>query len=307
MQGKFKMYHLINKNTHLVVLVYYVILVSADILSTLFYTALLTFIIKELLIKESTVTKEFYCLFVMTGLLDLIFIFEEYFSFRCAQMGLFESFYMNFMITSPLARYCITYSLAQLMLTAFFGIIASLNRMSSVYWPMKYLITYFAYVVPFEATYNLDVEDNIMSVQWAWFVLMTAHIATLILVAVLNFLLVRKLKKVFKVKSSQSKISKAEINLAKYCQINFLVILIGVIIELMLCLSNELAWVNTYKYCMTAYMLIESLTVFFPPYTLLIISSDVRNKFFVFIGVKKNFAIMTQLTSTKVKAFPTVI
>uniref|UniRef100_A0AC35TY79 Serpentine receptor class gamma n=1 Tax=Rhabditophanes sp. KR3021 TaxID=114890 RepID=A0AC35TY79_9BILA len=303
--------------------VYYAILFLIDIFSTFFYIALLVFIIKELFKKKSAISKEFYVLFVLTGFLDLIFLFEEYFGFRFPQMGFFQHFYMDYLLTTSIFTWCLTYSLAQVILTASFGITASFNRLSCIYWPMYYpklwsswrlflllawpfpiITVYFIHFVQYPTTFALDDEDGVMVGSYAdpiptfqsWFIVFLSHILTLILVAILNFLLIRKLKKVSIVESLASQVSKTEITLSKFAQVYFVIILICVVDELILCIANEFGWIAAYKYGMTFYMAVESLIIFFPPYTLMIISNDVRKMFFVFIGLRKNDLTVPKIT-----------
>uniref|UniRef100_A0AC35UEK2 Serpentine receptor class gamma n=1 Tax=Rhabditophanes sp. KR3021 TaxID=114890 RepID=A0AC35UEK2_9BILA len=186
----------------------------------------------------------------------------------------------------------------------------SFNRLSSIYWPMYYpklwsswrlflllawpfpiITVYFIHFVQYPTTFALDDEDGVMVGSYAdpiptfqsWFIVFLSHILTLIL-------------KVSIVESLASQVSKTEITLSKFAQVYFVIILICVLDELILCIANEFGWIAAYKYGMTFYMAVESLIIFFPPYTLLIISSEVRKMFFVFIGLRKNDLIVPKIT-----------
>uniref|UniRef100_A0AC35TST1 Serpentine receptor class gamma n=1 Tax=Rhabditophanes sp. KR3021 TaxID=114890 RepID=A0AC35TST1_9BILA len=282
-----------------------------DIFSTIFYVLLLYFIIKSLLSKKpSNITKEFYAMFVINGIMDLILMAEEYFTFRLPQMGLFHHFYLNILASSPLLPF------------------SSFNRLTAAYWPVHYkkiwsswrlililswpfptFIIFFLTFIKYPASYILDLSDGTMSLGYiavdpnvnAWIFLLILHAITITVIAIVNIILIRKLREVFTIHSTQPNITKTEIALAKFAQVNFVILSCVVIAEVLIFSSSANGWSTIYEHSLTVYFGLETLTNFFCPYTLLIISSDIRDQFFIFLHLRKKKIRLTHSYSNTKK------
>uniref|UniRef100_A0AC35TU00 Serpentine receptor class gamma n=1 Tax=Rhabditophanes sp. KR3021 TaxID=114890 RepID=A0AC35TU00_9BILA len=293
--------------------IYYSILVLIDTLSSIFYISLLIFLGKRLFEKEKNGAKTFHILFMVVGWMDMLFIVEEYLSFRLPQFGLFETFYMEWFRFTSLPAICFTYSIAQIILTACMSGVIALNRFTAIAMPTKYLevwctrnlvasvlipttlcAIFFGFFCGAEADYSLSEDDGRMSVfyvnefdaNFIFFTLITAHASILVIIGLLNYGIIHSLKKQIKTTNTQIKTFRIDIILIKYAHVQFFLLLITFTAELLQILSANLQWNEMYNNLMSIYLAVETTMIFFSPFALLILSKDIRNKYFVFMKIK---------------------
>uniref|UniRef100_A0AC35U8L3 Serpentine receptor class gamma n=1 Tax=Rhabditophanes sp. KR3021 TaxID=114890 RepID=A0AC35U8L3_9BILA len=273
--------------------IYTVLLFIIDLFSTILYVLLLIFLIKMLATKNSKITKHFFSLFVMNGLFNLLFVFEEYLTFRIPRMKLFQTFYLIVLPSMNLPGKILALNRSLEMLLSLFSVNIAFNRFSSIYWPMYYsvlwsnfklfmlmmwpftiCIPYFLYLMQFFVTLELD-----SSIEMLNFVTPNTTVAEEII-----------------------NISKQEIMLTKFSITNFAVALCIAFINILIIFAEMHNLNILYEICIFLFFITKSVFTFFAPYTLLILSNEIRMKFFTFIGFKQ-----TQIDKSSVNTVKSVI
>uniref|UniRef100_A0AC35U8Y3 G_PROTEIN_RECEP_F1_2 domain-containing protein n=1 Tax=Rhabditophanes sp. KR3021 TaxID=114890 RepID=A0AC35U8Y3_9BILA len=271
-------------------LIYYIALLICGIISLIFYCTFIIFILKMLKSNNPNFSKEFYQIFVIGGIVDILYVAGECVVWIIGEISLFQNFYLKICAELNAASILSTLSMSQGFLSAFFVIIISFNRFTSVYFPFQYnnmwkswklslLVGWpFAIVIPFfHVQFVLNTETNTLSLTYEdenisnflWQCNAIVHFAATILAGTMNFLLLKKIKSIGKITANGNHISKTEFNLAIFSLVSFSIIL---------------------GYCQLFFLV--GLGVL-GPYALFIISKKVRNNFLVFIKIRKNTVIIT--------------
>uniref|UniRef100_A0A0N5A5N8 Serpentine receptor class gamma n=1 Tax=Parastrongyloides trichosuri TaxID=131310 RepID=A0A0N5A5N8_PARTI len=285
--------------------VYLSILFIIDVISLLIYILLLYFIIKRLIKNDGTVGREFYTIFVFNGILDIIFLIEEYISFKPAQLGLFKTFYVEIFPNTIFAGACYTYSLCQYMFIALSSLTVTFNRYYCIKYPLNYkflwrswklfiLATWpLIFAIPMFIVYHnakvdyVEDESGRLSVVFLdanvnnilWYTTIYIHLAVLVLNFVLNVLLIKQCRQEVGKNAKRGKNFKLDITMAKFALVYYIifVIVFGTEVVMTLALNSELySLANDF---LSTIPLCQSLLVFSPPYTLLILSDDLRKQF----------------------------
>uniref|UniRef100_A0A0N5A145 Serpentine receptor class gamma n=1 Tax=Parastrongyloides trichosuri TaxID=131310 RepID=A0A0N5A145_PARTI len=294
------------------------LLAIIDIISYCIYLTLLIFLIKKFFKDGKNISKGFYVLFIFNGILDLIFITEEYISFRIPQFGAFKHFYQETFSSTIFSGMCYTYALCQNTYIAFSGITISFNRLYTIKFPLKYthfwkgwkllilVIWPFFIIIPIfiifctsQVNYEEDEIGRLSAVYvdphistFLWMTTIYLHCASFISNGILNIILIYTLKTSFKYKSNIDKSFKMDVTMTKYAIIYFLIFSFALsieIIETILLTFEEYALANDF---LTLTTLCQTLIVFFPPYGLLFLSKDIRRSFFKHFGIRKFLNIL---------------
>uniref|UniRef100_A0AC35U9V2 Serpentine receptor class gamma n=1 Tax=Rhabditophanes sp. KR3021 TaxID=114890 RepID=A0AC35U9V2_9BILA len=300
-----------------------IILFIFELFSTILYVLLLIFLVKMLATKNSQIRKHFFFPFVFNGVFEIMFIIEEYITFRIPTAQLFVDFYSQFLSSMNLPGKTAAFGICLEILIAFFAINTAFNRFSSIYWPFLYtnlwsgsklimltiwpfvlIVPYFFFIIQFPATYVLDIYNETLSLTYQdenifmsiWYVLMIIHILCLITISILNFLLIRKLNQL-----SKGKVSKSEMILVKASIVNFVAMVCIASNEIFGVIATQFMWTNALDVCWSLYTLCETFLVFNAPYSLLILSKDIRSRFFIFIKFKKSIIQNASLTLSRNK------
>uniref|UniRef100_A0A0K0F1Q2 Serpentine receptor class gamma n=1 Tax=Strongyloides venezuelensis TaxID=75913 RepID=A0A0K0F1Q2_STRVS len=297
---------------------YFILIVTIDILSWIIYLLLLIFLIKCRWKDDRVISKEFFTLCIFNGVLDIIFVVEEYVNFRIPQFGFFEDFYKDVLAYSTAAGVCYVYSLCQVIVISLSGITLTFNRFYAIKFPTAYkefwsgwrlfLLTIWPVVVVtpifiaycrtpvnfivdplsgriFQNFFDERVNNDI------WSLVIGLHITALIVNGVLNIFLVRIIKKEFRRSrtnvSSQDSDNRVDLAMSKYALIHFVCFGMVAIVETIIVFAFRGNSTYLAYNCLTTYVLAETIMVFFSPYTLLILSKDIRKRFFLFLRLGK--------------------
>uniref|UniRef100_A0AAF5D2C4 Serpentine receptor class gamma n=1 Tax=Strongyloides stercoralis TaxID=6248 RepID=A0AAF5D2C4_STRER len=269
----------------------------------------------------------------VTGI-HLIFIVEEYITFKIPQIGFFENFYINIFPKYLISGICYTYSIAQIIFSSLTGITITLNRFIAIKYPTKYkhiwsswrlillctwplLISVPVFIIFYkkELEYGL-ISNGSITVYYKdfylnhliWQILVIIHSIGLCINITLNVILIYTIKTsdiLGKIKNiDKKKEMRLEISLARFAVVycTFFTILVCVEIAIIISMKNEAYYVI--ENIFTSYAFIQSVVIFFTPYTLLYLSSDFRKKFLFFIGCSKLYYLGNK-NKTSVKTIQT--
>uniref|UniRef100_A0AC35TUA9 Serpentine receptor class gamma n=1 Tax=Rhabditophanes sp. KR3021 TaxID=114890 RepID=A0AC35TUA9_9BILA len=295
--------------------IYYIICILIDIISTIFYVLLLIFLTSKLIsTSDKTISKEFFVLFVISGVFDLIFLIEEYINFRIPQFAWFPDFYMNSYRYSIYVGPCFTYSIASLILIGLNSVNVSINRLTAILYPIKYsliwsglnlklliawpilvTIIFFFSFIQAVGDYGIDDGDGrmyqIYTDEWVnqiiWYLLIGSHAITVLLVGTINYYVVSQMRKISSTGKVLTNITKTDIVFVKYTQVYFVIVLFTLGLECAQIISSNLGLIGVYNNCMTVYVGLETVLVFFSPFTLVILSREIRRRFLVWLGLNK--------------------
>uniref|UniRef100_A0A0K0ETP9 Serpentine receptor class gamma n=1 Tax=Strongyloides stercoralis TaxID=6248 RepID=A0A0K0ETP9_STRER len=118
------------KSVIIILKIYFGLCFVIDIFSFVLYILILFFIGNKIIKKDKTYSSGFYKIIMLNGILDLIFIVEEYITFRIPQAGFFEHFYINIFSKYLISGMCIYISLS--------GITITFNRYIAIKYHTKY-------------------------------------------------------------------------------------------------------------------------------------------------------------------------
>uniref|UniRef100_A0A0N5C7B8 Serpentine receptor class gamma n=1 Tax=Strongyloides papillosus TaxID=174720 RepID=A0A0N5C7B8_STREA len=301
----------------LVLTAYFIVIVIFDVISWIIYLLLLVFLIRCRLKDDRVISKEFFTLCIFNGVLDIIFVVEEYVNFRIPQFGFFEDFYEDVLAYSTAAGVCYVYSLCQIIVISLSGITLTFNRFYAIKFPTKYkefwsgwklfLLTIWpiTVVVPIFIVYcstkvNFIVDplsgrifQNFFDEKVnrdIWSVVIGLHITALIINGVLNIFLIRIIRKEFGSRTNvnnQDSDNRIDLAMSKYAIIHFICFGMIAILETVIVFAFKGGLTYLAYDCLTIYVLAETMMVFFSPYALLILSKDIRKRFFLFLGLGK--------------------
>uniref|UniRef100_A0A0K0ETP8 Serpentine receptor class gamma n=1 Tax=Strongyloides stercoralis TaxID=6248 RepID=A0A0K0ETP8_STRER len=254
---------------------------------------------------------------MLNGILDLIFIVEEYITFRIPQAGFFEHFYINIFSKYLISGMCYTYSVVQGIYISLSGITITFNRYIAIkyhtkysylwsgwrlillsIWPLIISVCIFVIFHKIEVEYTLT-DIGVISVQYKdletnnliFKIRLIIYLFALCINIILNVILLYTKKKKNNLaiinKNIKKREMKLEVTMAKfailYC--SFLTLLVCVEIGMIVAVITKAIIVA--EILLTSYVFIESVMVFFISYTLLYLSYDFRRKFLLFIGYSK--------------------
>ncbi|CEF69682.1 7TM GPCR, serpentine receptor class v (Srv) family-containing protein [Strongyloides ratti] len=308
-----------NGTISIILTIYFGIIVTIDIISWIIYVLLLIFLIKCRIKNDRIISKEFFTLCIFNGILDIIFVIEEYINFRIPQFGFFDYFYINILSYSSIAGVCYTYSLCQVIVISLSGITLTCNRYYAIKFPTKYkefwsgwrlfifTIWPIGVVLPIfiifchskvnfisdpstgRLTQNF-VDNDVNNSIWTTTILF--HIFSLLTNGILNILLVKTIKKEFKnnrinMQNSSNSDNSIDLAMAKYAFMHFLFFGMIAVLETIIVAAFRYNFDSLAFNCLTLFVLAETIMVFFSPYALLVLSKDIRIRFFIFIGFNK--------------------
>uniref|UniRef100_A0A0N4ZJ16 Serpentine receptor class gamma n=1 Tax=Parastrongyloides trichosuri TaxID=131310 RepID=A0A0N4ZJ16_PARTI len=294
--------------------VYYIITFVFDIFSFFLYATLLVFLIRRLIKKDPHICSSFFVIVIFNGFTDLLFMIEEYFCFRIPQVGLFEYFYTEIFPSYLISGMCYTYSICQLIFIALSGITLTVNRLFAIIFPINYqkfwsswrlipligwpLIICIPLFIKFyyaEVDYEKDetgrisvfyIDTNLNNILWSSAIY--THIFAIIVNGILNIILIYKLKKEFNNTKKNKKEIKLDVMMAKFAFFYFIFFLLTVAVEIGMVVASNNGKFRLAADLLTSYAIVESSLVYFTPYTLLILSKDIRIKFLSFIRLDKS-------------------
>uniref|UniRef100_A0AAF5D1B4 Serpentine receptor class gamma n=1 Tax=Strongyloides stercoralis TaxID=6248 RepID=A0AAF5D1B4_STRER len=192
---------------------------------------------------------------MFNGILDLIFIVEEYITFRIPQAGFFEHFYVNIFSKYLISGMCYTYSVVQGVFLSLSGITITLNR----YIAVKYFTKY--------------------DYLWSGWRLILLSIWPLI-ISVSIFTIFHKTEVEYALTHLGVKL---KVKLAKFAIVYCTFLTLLVCFEICITITVNRKAIVVDENLLTSYVFIETLMVFFTPYTLLYLNYDLRQKFFRFL------------------------
>uniref|UniRef100_A0AAF5D1I2 Serpentine receptor class gamma n=1 Tax=Strongyloides stercoralis TaxID=6248 RepID=A0AAF5D1I2_STRER len=254
---------------------------------------------------------------MLNGILDLIFIVEEYITFRIPQAGFFEHFYINIFSKYLISGMCYTYSVVQGIYISLSGITITFNRYIAIkyhtkysylwsgwrlillsIWPLIISVCIFVIFHKIEVEYTLT-DIGVISVQYKdletnnliFKIRLIIYLFALCINIILNVILLYTKKKKNNLaiinKNIKKREMKLEVTMAKFATVNcsFLTLLVCTEISIIIVITSQATTVA--EIILTSYVFLETVMVFFTPYTLLYLSYDFRQKFFYFIGCYK--------------------
>uniref|UniRef100_A0A913IBI8 Serpentine receptor class gamma n=1 Tax=Strongyloides stercoralis TaxID=6248 RepID=A0A913IBI8_STRER len=323
-----------NSVTGILLKIYFGLCFIINVFSFFLYILILIFIGSGIKKKDKFYSSGFYKLIIFNGILDLIFIVEEYITFKIPQIGFFENFYINIFPKYLISGICYTYSIAQTIFSSLTGITITLNRFIAIKYPTKYnyiwsswrlillctwplLISVPVFIIFYkkELEYGL-ISNGSITVYYKdfylnhliWQILVIIHSIGLCINITLNVILIYTIKTsdiLGKIKNiDKKKEMRLEISLARFAVVycTFFTILVCVEIAIIISMKNEAYYVI--ENIFTSYAFIQSVVIFFTPYTLLYLSSDFRKKFLFFIGCSKLYYLGNK-NKTSVKTIQT--
>uniref|UniRef100_A0A0N4Z634 Serpentine receptor class gamma n=1 Tax=Parastrongyloides trichosuri TaxID=131310 RepID=A0A0N4Z634_PARTI len=293
------------------------VIFAVDITSWIIYLVLIIFLLKCRIRGDQLVSKEFYTLCIFNGILDIIFVVEEYINFRIPQFGIFEDLYLKRLPGTFFAGACYTYSLCQVSIISLSGITITFNRFYAIKYPTKYkhfwsgwklcLLTVWPVfiVIPIfigfcdaDVNYIVDEERGRFIQNFTdettndtiWSITLYIHIFSMILNAILNVFIIITTRSKHKLPKSTNKELRIDITMSKFTLIYFFSFGFVVILEIILFFAFKYKKKEISFNCLTFYILAQTIMVFFSPYTLLFLSKELRSKFFQFCGLTKCFS-----------------
>uniref|UniRef100_A0A0N4ZM10 Serpentine receptor class gamma n=1 Tax=Parastrongyloides trichosuri TaxID=131310 RepID=A0A0N4ZM10_PARTI len=318
-----------NTTIGIVLTVYNIICITFDAFSYVFYIMFLSFLIRSLLKKDPAVSSSFFIIVTVNGILDILFLAEEYFIYRIPETGFLEEFYTVTLPGSLIAGMCYTYYICQLIYIALSGITLTFNRLFAIQWPHKYqqfwsgwrlflfIIWPFFITVPLFSLYYdskvdyskdeagrltcLLVDPAVHHVLYTSVI--TTHTLALIVNGTLNTILIFKLKKRIKNSTNYNHKEKKNTVMEKFALLNFLFFIFAVSIEVAMDVASHYGEEFLYANFLSAFAIVESLLIFFTPYALLFLSKEIRGKFFSFIGLRRQRIVDVGPTTNRVATF----
>uniref|UniRef100_A0A913IFD7 Serpentine receptor class gamma n=1 Tax=Strongyloides stercoralis TaxID=6248 RepID=A0A913IFD7_STRER len=307
---------LVNSVFGILLKVYFGLCFIIDIFSFFLYVLILIFIGNRLIKKKNLHSIGFYKLILLNGILDLIYIVEEYIIYRIPQVGLFEHFYIDIFPNLSICRIFSSYAQSQIIFASLTGITITLNRFIAIKYPSKYdyfwsgwrlillctwpfliAVPMFVYFFEKEVAYMLTSSGSITLYYkeyylnyLVWQILVIIDSSALCINIVFNIILIYTIKKsdiLSKLSNNKKKEMKLEISLAKFAVIYCTFFSIVVCAEICMIIAINLEAINVAEDIYTSFGFVETVFIFFTPYTLLYLSYDFRQKFLLFIGYSK--------------------
>uniref|UniRef100_A0A0K0G5D1 Serpentine receptor class gamma n=1 Tax=Strongyloides venezuelensis TaxID=75913 RepID=A0A0K0G5D1_STRVS len=300
--------------TSIVVRIFLGLLAICDLFSLIFYIFLLIFMIKHRLKNDKIVTKQFHTLCIFNGMIDILFIVEEYFSNRFPLIGFFENFYLGDYTKTKISGILYIFSIFYIIYVSLSGITLTFNRYYAIAYPLKYdkfwsgfrllfltiwpaillfplFIIYYGIQIFFLIEKNtgrmaIVVLDTRITLQ-LWQITVTTHLVSIIINGCLNIMVIRGIKNHLKNSIHSYFFVKFNSTMAKYAFFYFTTLFIVVVLEILIYIffSNQLNSLGFHS--LTIYTLAQSCIAFYSPYALILTNKEIRKNFFKDFNLKK--------------------
>uniref|UniRef100_A0A0N5CH70 Serpentine receptor class gamma n=1 Tax=Strongyloides papillosus TaxID=174720 RepID=A0A0N5CH70_STREA len=302
--------------TSIVVRIFLGLLAICDFFSLIFYILLLIFMIKRRLKNDKVVTKQFHTLCIFNGILDILFIVEEYFSNRFPLIGFFQNFYLGDYTKTKISGLLYIFTVFYILYVSLSGITLTFNRYYAIVYPLKYdknwsggrlvfltiwpallLSPLFIIFYGIKVNFVIESESGRMALTVIdpkftiiiWQMTLTTHLVAIVINGFLNVMVIRGIKNHIKSSIRSYFFAKFNSTMAKYAFFYFATLTFVVILEVLIFIffSNQLTSLGFHS--LTVYTLAQSLIAFYSPYALILTNKEIRKKFLKDLNLKKFF------------------